>query len=419
MGYLPSNENAAERDASAGGSRSGEKPEQVRVAIIANASAPYRLATHRYVAARIPEVKIYSVFTHEGTDQPWELGQCADVNPVHFGKGEGVHDQMRLVQQMHERRKAGRILEWIESEGIRAVIISGYNDQGRLRLLQDCPARGLLTFLSGDSNIRGDRRGWWRRVLKKMVLSDIAKRVTGVLPMGTNGVEYFLRYGFARERMHFFPLIPDLDLIRRCGPAEASAAAARFGLDPDRRRLVFSGRLVRVKRVDLLLHAFERIAPERPRWDLVIVGDGPLRRKLESLVPAGLRQRVIWTGFQSRQEEVTAIYRNCDALVLPSEYESWALVVIEAVAAGLAVVCSNVVGVAADLVHEGVNGRTFASGSLEGLIESLRHVTDPARIDEYRAAAPRELERWFRRFDPAAGLRGALEPLLTGAVKAR
>jgi glycosyltransferase involved in cell wall biosynthesis len=388
--------------------------EPVRVAIIANAAAPYRLATHRYVARQIPEIKIYSVFTHEGMDQPWDLGECADVNPVHFGVGESVHDQMSILRQWHERRKAGRILEWMRSEGIGAAVISGYNDQGRLRLLQRCPEMGIATFLTSDSNIRGDLASGWRRVLKRLVLEDLAGRVSGVLPMGSNGVEFFARYGFDRARMHYFPLIPDLDLIRRCGRAEAQAAVSRLGLDPSRRRLVYSGRLVGIKRVDLLLGAFARLAAERPDWDLVIVGDGPLRRELEGMVPASLKARVTWAGFQPRQEDVTAIYRNCDALVLPSEYEAWSLVVIEAAACGLAVACSDVVGVAADLVHDGVNGRVFRSGDSTSLEDALRDVTNADRIDAMRSASVQAFERWFERFNPATGLRAALAPLLAG-----
>jgi len=391
-------------------------PERVPVAIVANAGAPYRLATHRYIARHIPEIKLYSVFTHEGMDQPWDLGDTSDVSPIDFGKGESVHDQMSPRRQLHEWRKAGRILGWMRSTGIRAVVISGYNDQGRLRLLHRCPEAGIATFLTADSNVRGERATGWKRALKRLILPDLARRISGVLPMGTNGVEYFARYGFDRGRMHFLPLVPDIEQIRGVGAEPAAEAARRFGLTPGRRRLVYSGRLVGIKRVDLLIEAFSRLAKDRPDWDLVIVGDGPLRGGLEAQVPSELRGRVVWAGFQPRQQDVTAIYRNCDALVLPSDYEPWALVVIEAVAAGLAVVSSNIVGVAADLLGDGVNGRLFRSGDARSLEAALRDVTDAARIDALKAAAPAAFDRWFDEFNPAKGLRRALAPLLATGV---
>ena len=183
---------------------------------------------------------------------------------------------------------------------------------------------------------------------------------------------------------------------------------ARLGLSPDRRRLVYSGRLVDVKRVDLVIDAFNSVAPQRPAWDLVIVGDGPLRGSLEQRIKPELRNRVIWTGYLSKQGDVAAIYRCSDALVLASEYEPWAVVVNEAAAAGLALLCSDVVGAAAELLRDGRNGRMFPTGNLDALREAMLDVTDASKIDAYRAASPEVLKEWRELADPVAGLVKAL-----------
>ncbi len=105
---------------------------------------------------------------------------------------------------------------------------------------------------------------------------------------------------------------------------------------------------------------------------------------------------------------VSSVYRAGDALCLPSEYEPWALVINEAVAAGLAVVASDVVGAAAELVRDGVNGKIFKSKDLADLTSALRFVTDPARIDALRAGSEGVLADWRRRGDPVEGVRNAL-----------
>ena len=130
----------------------------------------------------------------------------------------------------------------------------------------------------------------------------------------------------------------------------------KHGLTKGRRRLLFSGRLIPVKRPDLLVDAFVALAEQRPEWDLVILGDGDLKESLQKSVPSCLQDRIFWIPFQSEQQEVSAIYRACDLLVLPSNYEPWALVINEAVAAGLAVVATAVVAAAAELVVDGENG---------------------------------------------------------------
>jgi len=96
-------------------------------------------------------------------------------------------------------------------------------------------------------------------------------------------------------------------------------------------------------------------------------------------------------------------------LVLPSDYEPWALVVVEAAAAGMALICSDVVGAAAELVKEGVNGFTFPVGDVGAMTQRLREVTAPQRIDQMKERSKEVLGEWRRKADPVEGLRRAVE----------
>ena len=156
------------------------------------------------------------------------------------------------------------------------------------------------------------------------------------------------------------------------------------------------------------MNAFSAIAAERPTWDAVMLGTGDLLDPMKTRVPATLRERVTFTGFVDGQEKVAAIYRNCDLLVLPSDFEPWAVVINKAAAAGLAIVASDVVGAAAELVRDGVNGFTFPRGDLGALTRALLDVTDDTKIDAMKAASRSVLADWGRRGDPVEGLRRAL-----------
>jgi len=222
------------------------------------------------------------------------------------------------------------------------------------------------------------------------------------MPCGTLGQAYFEKYGATPERIFFFPCEPDYTL-------GADVEPRRLGLTEGRRRIVYSGRLVPVKRVDLLIDAFASIADERPDWDLLIIGDGPERKTLEARVPSSLQHRVTWTGFLDKQQTIAALYRQSDLLVLPSDFEPWAVVINEAAASGLAMIASDVVGAAAELVRDGVNGRIFPAGNLVALKDALLDVTQGERIDAMKAASAGVLADWQRRGDPITGLRKALE----------
>ncbi|HMB96287.1 MAG TPA: glycosyltransferase family 4 protein [Tepidisphaeraceae bacterium] len=378
------------------------------VAIIANSFTPYRAHLHRRIVRELKQIQLFSVFTHELSAFPWAANTEAEIRPIIFGPGERAEAQAQFSHALHEWKKGGRIIRWLKENRIAAVLLLGYNDPGRLRIWRWCVKHRVPIILWGDSNIHGDWARGVRGFVKRQVLSRLVRGSDAVMPCGSFGAQYFRKYGAVDRKIFLMPYEPDYQLIAQIDSSQIAQALERFHLDPQRRRIVYSGRLVPVKRVDLLIDAFVQIAPQRNEWDLLIIGDGAQRDFLKQRIPEQLKQRVKWTGFLDDQQTVSALYRGSDALVLPSDYEPWALVINEAVAAGLAIVSSNVVGAAAELVRDGVNGRVFPANNLQALTNSLLDVTAANRINAMKAASPMILQDWRRVADPVDGLRQAL-----------
>jgi glycosyltransferase involved in cell wall biosynthesis len=384
-------------------------PPKPHVAIISNSCPPYRLHFLRRVAREIPEIRLSSVFTHEISNAAWTYDPPTEIGPIAFGPGESSDRPSDPSRAIHEWRKGGRIIRWMRDNHIRAAIVHGYNSPGLLRVIRWCRRGGVACLLHADSNIRGDRASGWRAIVKRHLVSRVIKWSRAVLPCGSLGVQYFQKYGAKPEQMFLMPVEPDYRLIEQITTGQIEEARQRFNLSASRRRIVYSGRLAPLKRVDLLIDAFAQIANIRPNWDLLIIGDGPLREELEKRVPESLRSRVTWAGFIAEQSIVSALYRASDALVLASDFEPWALVINEAAAAGLAMVASDVVGAAPELVRDGVNGRVFPHGDLPQLVQCLHEVTDESNTDRMKAASADVLRDWQVRADPVQGLRAALQ----------
>lgn len=378
------------------------------VAIVSNSLTPYRLHLHDRIVREMPEIRLASLFTHSESNAAWAQRLPERINPVSFGPGEPSSTQGRLRFVGREWRKGGRMIRWLRDHGASTVVVLGYNDAGRIRLIRWCRRKRLPCFLFGDSNILGDTATGLRRLVKNSVVSRVVRWCTGVLYCGALGLRYFVRYGADPNRSFPFPYEPDYSKIQSLSESRIQAAAVEFGFARDRKRIVYCGRLASEKRVDLLLSAFAKVANLRPDWDLVIVGSGPLEESLRQSVPPDLARRVRWLGFFDDQEAVSAIYRNCDLLVLPSDFEPWAVVVNEALAAGLAVIASDRVGAAADLVQPGVNGLIFQHGDADALRNCLQAMTDPDVVDSMKSASAEVLTDWRRRADPIEGLRRAL-----------
>ena len=381
--------------------------DQPALAIVANVQTPYRLHMHRRFAAEIPELRLWSIYHGRVAYSP-DSAVDERIGPVPMGQ-ELIRQRRFPIQWLIDWVVGGRVIRWLKAHpGVRAVMVLGYMGGARLRVLRWCLRRRIPVLVWGDSNIRGDRTNGVAALVKRLALPRLLRRCDACLCCGRLGREFFIRYGADPSHVFVSPCEPDYRLIEELPLHAVEAAKRRFGLKGGRRRIVYSGRLSVEKRVDLLIDAFARVAPQRPQWDLVIVGGGPLEANLKCRASETVKSRITWTGFLNDQAAISAIYRASDVLVLPSDFEPWAVVINEAVAARMAVVASDVVGAAAELVRDRENGRIFSAGDVNALADCLLDVTDEKNTERYKAASAPILADWRRVGDPVLGLRQAL-----------
>lgn len=378
------------------------------LAIIANVMTPYRANLHRLLAAGVPEFKLHSLITHGVGDFDFRVQVPPEINAVNFSTpGEHAGDNP-MRRPYAEWQKARRMIRYLQECNAQAVIFCAYRYLPYLLAMRYCHRAKIPFFVNNDSNIRSEPAlSFIQRTIKRRMYAWWIKRASGVFSMGEFGDQFFLKYGADPKRLYRLPYWPDYDAYATVDPRALDRFRRRFGLDSQRRRIIFSGRLIPVKRVDLLIDAFAEMAARRPHWDVLIAGDGALADQLHRRVPEALRSRVNWTGFID-EADLALAYHSSDVLVLPSDREPWALVVQEAMAAGLAVVASDVVGAARELVHDGQNGKIFPAGNLAALKQSLLEVTDPSLLPKLKTQSLATLASWRQAVDPVKNVRRAL-----------
>lgn len=129
------------------------------------------------------------------------------------------------------------------------------------------------------------------------------------------------------------------------------------------------GRLVELKGHDVMIRAMGLMRDTT----LVIVGEGPERRRLETLArTVGVADRVRFLG-QVSQQQLVGVYRGADALVLASRHEGWPNVLLEAMACGCPVVATEVDGIREIVQHEDA-GIVAQARSPEGIADALRRL---------------------------------------------
>lgn len=164
--------------------------------------------------------------------------------------------------------------------------------------------------------------------------------------------------------------------------------------DPHEKIVMFVGRFVREKGIQILLQAASIILAKEPHTKFVIVGGGH-RDHLEKFVNwYGLRDKVLFTGFMANRS-LHQLYRCADVAVFPSLYEPFGIVALEGMAAGAAVVSSDAGGLREVVLHEKTGYTSFA-GDPSSLAWAITEVLrSPAKAESMKAAASQRLRTDF------------------------
>jgi D-inositol-3-phosphate glycosyltransferase len=218
------------------------------------------------------------------------------------------------------------------------------------------------------------------------------------------------------DRAHVRVISPGVD-TERFHPIPAAQARERIGLCPDRRIILFVGRIEPLKGIDNLLQAIAQIIDRRPalrdRLCVPIIGGDPDRiREADEMVrlqqmreELGVGDLVLFLGAKD-QDMLQYYYSAAEAVVMPSDYESFGMVALEAMACGTPVIASDVGGLAF-LVKQGRTGyRVPARDPAALAAKILRLLTDEGlrrRIGQ-RAACWAESYAWPRIADQIEAL---------------
>lgn len=163
----------------------------------------------------------------------------------------------------------------------------------------------------------------------------------------------------------------------------------------DSRAFAYVGRLSTEKGLDILVAAYRLYREKIPDpWHLKCYGTGPLHESLKGVVGIELK------GF-CQPDELPKALLSSSCLLLPSLYEPWALVVHEAAAAGMAVICTDIAGASVHLVQDGYNGYIVETGDVNELAQTMLRYSSLSRSERstmgensYRMSLQFTPKRW-------------------------
>jgi glycosyltransferase involved in cell wall biosynthesis len=300
------------------------------------------------------------------------------------------------------------LLRVLSPRDFDAVVIQGWNYALYPLALAVARWRRLPVLLRCESVTPRD--GCKRELLRRYLGACAA-----TLAVSTGNRRLLVSYGVPPERIFFSPYAVDGHRFALPAPERQAARAAwrqRLNIDDAMPLLLFAGKLLPVKAPELLLQAFFALRRLGVKAHLCFCGDGELRRSLEQAA-TGVPE-VSFVGFLN-QTAMPGLYAAADALVLPS-HETFGMVVLEAMHAGLPVVVSDGVGCAEDLVlphprYSQPAGLCFPAGDLDALTGCLRELCEGSAAATVRAALTAGAAPRLASFSYAKATRGLCDAL--------
>jgi glycosyltransferase involved in cell wall biosynthesis len=247
------------------------------------------------------------------------------------------------------------------------VILSGWTERAHRLMARDRGLADAAFIMAMDTPWTGS----FRQHAARFLLRSHLRRMSIVVTACDRSRMYAERLAVPRSRIRVGTYCGDV-------PAFAPAAAEREGSGHWPRKFLFVGRLIPAKGLDTLAEAYEkyRAGVDDP-WSLSIAGTGPLAHLLER------RPGVDLLGFV-QPAELPRLFAEHGAFVISSRHEPWGVVIAEAAAAGLPIICSDACGAGIDLVRDASNGMVFAADDVAGLASALRSIHDSsAALREY------------------------------------
>ena len=329
----------------------------------------------------------------------------------------------------------------LEQANLDVVAVNGWNNFGSLVASNCCMDRRIPMVVMSES-ARGDEpRSWWKEIIKRRIVKLYSAALVG----GQRHVEYLVQLGMPRDRIFTgYDVVDNAHFARRAleirdshlrpgyggqapfeirkkygFPENYFLASARFIEKKNLTRLIraYAEYRDRLKGTGVTDPGYNRGAP----WDLVLLGDGPLRETLNTqLSTLNLHSHVHLPGFK-QYDELPVYYALANAFVHASTTEQWGLVVNEAIASGLPVIVSERCGCVPELVQG--NGFTFDpmdEYELASLLLKMTTLSDDERMRlrdaSYSVAANFAPERFGEGLESASRVAMELAPRRFGVI---
>jgi glycosyltransferase involved in cell wall biosynthesis len=288
--------------------------------------------------------------------------------------------------------------EILRRERPRAIVIYGYYLPEHWALWWLARYYQVPILFIGETMTRATTS--WRSAIKGALQPLFFRGISQFISIGHRSAAFYQEFSIPDEHITRAKYCIDtkfFELSAEEGRRTRERLRENLGLPTNAVVILFVGRLFERKRPQDVLALHQLL--ENPRVHTLVVGNGPMEADLRK---AGANlSRLQFLGFKN-QAETRDLYYAADLLFVPSEYETWGLVVNEAAAAGLPSIVTEDCGAANDLVESGETGFVYPVGNLNRVARVMKGALEDPRLLPTWGRKARERVRAHYRVDQFA-----------------
>lgn len=361
------------------------------VAIITNIPAPYRVDFFDYLKKEYQDYKFFIIYSSKKEDnRKWNIEQ-EKLKDSLFLESRTIKIKKRFdTKYIHFPVGVCKTLEKIKPD---VVIGSEYNPTV-IQALGYCKRKKIPYVSWTDGTLFSERNtNFVQKILRKYVVKNAAAYIAS----STKSKEAQIFYGADEKKCHISFLTVDIKKF------------LQENREHEKGKILCVGSLIERKGVDLLFQALSKVHSD---YQLYLAGDGDEKNSLKELSKnLGIDEKVHFLGQLSR-EELILHYANSDLFVLPTREDCFALVILEAMCAGLPIVCSKYADGSYDLIEDGKNGFLVDPYQTENFAEKIEFILNHKGLSQAMGDCSKTKLNDFRFENVAKGYIAAIEDSL-------
>lgn len=324
-----------------------------KICIITNIPAPYRVDLFYSLQQSYKEYEFSIIYSSANEDnRNWDSG-VEKLSNVHYLESKTIKIKGKIDDKyIHIPRKVNDVLEDINPD---IVIASEYN----ITCIKACIwcKRNKKKYISwSDGTLFTERN---INIIQKLSRKYICKNSNAFIASSTNTKKTQIHYGAKEDNVFVSLLTIDVDKYRY----ERKEFVGN--------RMLFVGRLVKLKGLDLLLEALAKVNLD---YRFTIVGDGDVKEDLiQQAKRLKIQDKVNFVG-EKNGDEVVEYYKNSDIFILPTRQDCYGLVLLEAACATMTVISSKYAEGVPDIIEDNVSGIIVDPYNEEDMIDKINYV---------------------------------------------